>query len=51
MSEREREIIKKLSNTFPKLDKDNQNYLLGVAEGMAIARENQQTDKKEESEE
>ena len=39
MSEREKEIIKKLSNTVPKLDKDKQNYILGVAEGMAIARE------------
>ena len=40
MSEKEKEIIKKLSNTVPKLDKDKQNYILGVAEGMAIARGN-----------
>ena len=40
MSEKEREIIKKLSDTVPKLDKDKQNYILGVAEGMVIAREN-----------
>jgi hypothetical protein len=39
MSEREKEIIKKLSNTLPQLSKDKQNYILGVAEGMAIARE------------
>lgn len=39
MSEREKEIVKKLSDTLPKLDKDKQNYILGVAEGMAIARE------------
>lgn len=39
MSEKEKEIIKKLSTTVPKLDKDKQNYILGVAEGMAIARE------------
>ena len=45
MSEREKEIVKKLSDTLPKLDKDKQNYILGVAEGMAIARENQQIDK------
>lgn len=38
MSEKEKEIIKKLSSTVPKLDKDKQNYILGVAEGMAIAR-------------
>ena len=40
MSEREKEIIQKLSDTVPKLDKEKQNYILGVAEGMAIAREN-----------
>lgn len=48
MSEREKEIIQKLSDTVPKLDKDKQNYILGVAEGMAIARENQQAEKKGE---
>lgn len=49
MSEREKEIIQKLSDTIPKLDKEKQNYLLGVAEGMAIAKETQQTaDKKSE---
>lgn len=42
MSEREKEIIKKLSSTIPELDTDKQNYILGVAEGMVIARENQQ---------
>lgn len=47
MSEREKEIMQKLSDTVPKLDKDKQNYILGVAEGMAIARENQQTEDKE----
>ena len=39
MSEREKEIIQKLSDTVPKLDKDKQNYILGVAEGMAMVRE------------
>lgn len=39
MSEKEKQIIKKLSGTIPKLDKEKQNYILGVAEGMAIARE------------
>lgn len=47
MSEREKEIVQKLSDTIPKLDKEKQNYLLGVAEGMAIAKETQPaTDKK-----
>lgn len=39
MSEKEKEIIKKLLTTLPKLSKDKQNYVLGVADGMAIARE------------
>lgn len=39
MSEKEKDIIRKLSDTVPKLDKDKQNYILGVAEGMAIAKE------------
>lgn len=42
MSEKEKEIIKKLYDTVPKLDKDKQNYILGVAEGMVIAREGQE---------
>lgn len=36
MSEKEKEIIKKLSNTVPKLDKDKQNYILGVAEAWQL---------------
>lgn len=39
MSEREKDILKKLSETVPKLDKEKQNYILGVAEGIALARE------------
>ena len=39
MNKKEKEIIKKLSDTVPKLDREKQNYILGVAEGMAIARE------------
>lgn len=47
MSEKEKETIKKLSSTVRKLDKDKQSYILGVAEGMAIARE-EDKEKKEE---
>lgn len=46
MSEKEREIIEKLSSTVPKLDKDKQSYILGVAEGMAIARQTEKEDKR-----
>lgn len=48
MSEREKEIIKRLSDTVPKLDKDKQNYVLGVAEGMAMVRENDKSSENEE---
>lgn len=47
MSEKEKDLIKKLSDTVPKLDKEKQNYLLGVAEGMAIAKECSDTEEKE----
>lgn len=47
MSEKEKEIIKKLSSTVRKLDKDKQSYVLGVAEGMAIAREDAGEKRKE----
>lgn len=45
MSEKEKQIIKKLSSTVPKLDREKQNYILGVAEGMAIAKENIEREK------
>ena len=48
MSEREKQIMEKLSDTVPKLDKEKQNYLLGVAEGMAIARDSERTEDDEE---
>ena len=38
MSEKEKDIIKKLSDVILNLDKENQNYILGVAEGMAIVK-------------
>lgn len=47
MSEKEKEIIKKLSDTIPKLDDNKKNYILGVAEGMAMVRESEKTERKE----
>ena len=47
LSEKEKDLIKKLSDTVPRLDKEKQNYLLGVAEGMAIAKECSDTEEKE----
>lgn len=43
MSEKEKQIIEKLSKTVPKLNKEKQNYILGVAEGMVIAREQERS--------
>lgn len=39
MSEKEKNIIKKIASTVPKLSKEKQNYILGIAEGMVIAKE------------
>lgn len=41
MSEKEVNIGKKLSDTIPKLDKEKQNYVLGIVEGMAFVRDSQ----------
>lgn len=47
MSEKEEGIIKKLFDTLPKLDDSKKNYILGVAEGMAMVRESEKSDRKE----
>lgn len=39
MSEKEKELLQKLSLTVPKLDEGNKKYLLGVADGMALMNE------------
>ena len=39
MSEKERDIIRKIALTVPKLSKEKQSYILGIAEGMVIAKE------------
>lgn len=41
MSEKEKDIITRLSETVQKLNRENQQYLIGVAEGMAIAKDSQ----------
>lgn len=47
MSEKEKSIIKRLSDTFPKLDRENQKYVLGIAEGMAMMVNKAEEGKKE----
>lgn len=44
MSEKEREILKKLSEIVPKLPDAKKERLLGVAEGMSIVRESERED-------
>lgn len=52
MSEEEKNIIIKFALTLLKLSKDKQSYILGVAEGMAIAKEdNADSGKKKELQE
>ena len=36
---KEKDVIRRIALVVPKLSKDKQSYILGVAEGMAIARE------------
>ena len=48
MSEKEKDIIRKISFAMPKLDKEKQNYILGVAEGMVMAKEQSMRRKDEE---
>lgn len=42
MSEKEKDIIRKLSSTVPKLEREDQKYVLGVAEGMVLAKEDKE---------
>lgn len=39
MSERERDLIKRIAKTMPSLNSSEQNYILGVADGLALAKE------------
>ena len=48
MSEKEKDIIRKISFAMPKLDKEKQNYILGVAEGMVMAKEQSMRRRKDE---
>ena len=43
MSEKEKENIKILSDVIPKLGAAGQSYILGMAEGMAIAKQLSET--------
>ena len=45
MSEKEKNILTALLDTVPKLDESKQNYILGMADGMAIVREKEVAEK------
>ena len=48
MSEKDKEILTRLSETLPKLDKEKQNYILGVADGMKMEKERREAEVKKE---
>lgn len=39
MSEKEKSIINRLSMALPKLNREDQKYVLGIAEGMVLVKE------------
>lgn len=49
MSEKEKDIGRKLSETMSKLDRENQKYILGMAEGMAMSRKTPQESREEDA--
>lgn len=49
MSEKEKNVLERLSDTVPALDEKKQNYLVGLAEGMVIARESQRDNQLQEA--
>lgn len=38
MNDREKQILEKICTIFPRLNPENQKYVLGIAEGMAMVR-------------
>lgn len=51
MSEKEKKLMTRFSHIIPKLDKENQSYILGVAEGMAILSESKNNNVKAHNDE
>ena len=45
MSEKQKESLTRLAETVSQLDKENFNYILGVADGMAISKKQSEVDK------
>lgn len=45
MSEKQKEALARLAEIVSHLDKENFNYILGVADGMAISKKQSEVDK------
>ena len=45
MSEKQKEALARLAEIVQQLDKENFNYILGVADGMAISKKQSELDK------
>lgn len=50
MSEKDKELLTEMSDTLSRLSRENQKYVLGIAEGMAIERENKMESAKKHKE-
>lgn len=46
MSEKEKQILETFGKLIPKLAESDKSYLLGLGEGMAIAHQKQEEEKK-----
>ena len=44
MSEREKEILSRITEKVPALETNEQNYILGVVEGMALMKDQKTTE-------
>lgn len=49
MSDKEKDMFERFSEAIPKLDREDRNYLLGVAEGMVIAKDKQADEQLQET--
>lgn len=48
MSDKEKRMMDKFSKTIPKLEETDQVYVLGLVEGMALAKERESKEKQQD---
>lgn len=46
MSDKEKDLIKKIAQGLPSLGLQEQNYILGVVDGIALAKQSNESEKK-----